>query len=288
MRLNKKNIKLTCASIFIGMGLFGFNSFENPSDTTQNKKLENPPVLENIEFQKGEMLTYIAGYAMFEAGEAVVKLDKHTKNVNDQECYKVDVTGRSIGIFGMTMKIRDLWQSYFSTDTRFPAQFNRDIVEGGYTLVEKLDFDQENGKVESHWYKKDKPEDIKNEHFEMKPNTHDIISGYYYLRTLDYEKMSEGDTIKMNAFWENKAYDFDIVYLGREKCYTKFGRIDSFVMSPIMPENDLFSGTHPIKFWVSNDVNRIPLKIQAELIVGAVNVDLVRYKGLKEKLKKVK
>ncbi|MBB6459246.1 DUF3108 domain-containing protein [Flammeovirga kamogawensis] len=275
MRLNTKYIKITAAILFIGFISFSF------------KTEQDPPIKSDISFEKGETLTYVAGYSVFEAGEAVVHLDKKLHQVNGEETYKVNVTGRSIGMFGMTMKIRDLWQSYFSTSTLYPVQFNRDIIEGGYTLEETINFDQVNGKADTEWKKKDKKE-IHKEHYEMPPHTHDVISGYYYLRTLDYDQMTKGDTISLNSFWENKAYDFDIVYLGVEKVYTKFGRIESYVMSPIMPENQLFSGTHPIKFWVSKDINRIPLKIQAELIVGSVNVDLVRYKGLKQKLKKSK
>ncbi|KXX71902.1 DUF3108 domain-containing protein [Flammeovirga sp. SJP92] len=275
MRLNKKNIIITCSCIFFGIAAFGFKTQQDlPKDTS-------------ITFEQGETLTYVAGYSVFEAGEAVVHLDKKFHEVNGKKCYKVDVHGKSIGMFGMGMKIRDLWQSYFDPETILPVQFNRDILEGGYTLEEKIDFDQVNGKAKVEWKKKDKPE-IHNEEYEMAPGSFDVISGYYLLRTLDYEQYTKGDTITMNTFWENKGYSFDIVYLGVEKCHTKFGRIESYVMSPIMPENQLFSGTHPIKFWVSKDVNRIPLKIQAELIVGAVNVDLVRYKGLKQKLKKSK
>ncbi|ANQ49427.1 DUF3108 domain-containing protein [Flammeovirga sp. MY04] len=288
MNIDKNNIKLTLSSFYVILGLSTLLTSKTFCQTTTNTRYEQPPIKSDIEFEKGEMLTYVAGYAMFDAGQAVVKLDKNIHEVNGQECYKVDVTGKSIGVFGFTMKIRDLWQSYFNTETLYPAQFNRDILEGSYTLIEQLDFDQENGKVDAMWHKKEDPPKKNYKEYEMQPNTHDVISGYYYLRTIDYDQLVKGDTITMNAFWENEGYDFNIIYLGKEKVYTKFGRIESFVMSPIMPENQLFSGTHPIKFWVSDDVNRIPLKIQAELIVGAVNVDVVKYKGLKQKLKKAK
>lgn len=275
MRLNKKNIIITCSSILLGIASYGF------------KTQQDLPKDKNITFEQGETLTYVAGYSVFEAGQATVHLDKKFHDINGKKCYKVDVNGKSIGMFGMGMKIRDLWQSYFDPETLLPVQFNRDIIEGGYTLEEKIDFDQENGLAKVEWKKKDLPE-IHNEEYEMSPQSFDVISGYYLLRTLDYSQYAEGDTISMNTFWENKGYSFDIIFLGKEKCSTKFGRIESYVLSPIMPENQLFSGAHPIKFWVSDDVNRIPLKVQAELIVGAVSVNLVRYKGLKEKLRKSK
>ncbi|MEH0154936.1 DUF3108 domain-containing protein [Limibacter armeniacum] len=237
----------------------------------------------NNDFERGETLTYIAGYAFVDAGQAVVKVDKDLHSMNGRTCYKVDVDAKSIGLFSWTTKIKDKWQSYVDTAAIIPMRFHRDIAENNYRLVETTDFDHINGKAKVTWYKKNK-KDEKNANYSIPTYAQDIISGYYYLRTLDYDNMQEGDTVKIDAFFEDKSYDFNLVYLGKEKIYTNFGRIDSFVMSPIMPDNKLFYGQHPIKFWVSNDANRVPLKINAELVVGAVEVNLVKHKGLKTKL----
>jgi hypothetical protein len=33
--------------------------------------------------------------------------------------------------------------------------------------------------------------------------------------------------------------------------------------------------------WISNDSNRIPLKVEAELLLGSVDLDMVGYESLK-------
>jgi hypothetical protein len=48
-----------------------------------------------------------------------------------------------------------------------------------------------------------------------------------------------------------------------------------------MPENKLFKGAHPIRMWISDDQNRIPLKIEAELLLGSVDLDITDYSNLK-------
>ena len=48
-----------------------------------------------------------------------------------------------------------------------------------------------------------------------------------------------------------------------------------------MPDNKLFSGKHPIKMWISDDLNRIPLKIEAEMLVGSVDLDIEEFSNLK-------
>jgi hypothetical protein len=109
----------------------------------------------------------------------------------------------------------------------------------------------------------------------------DIISGFYFLRKFDYNKMKVNDTIKINAFFEDKLYDFKIKYVGKTKIDTKFGDIQVIKLVPIMPDNQLFNGENSISVFLSDDKNKIPVRMQAEMFVGSVKVDLVKYSGLK-------
>ena len=112
----------------------------------------------------------------------------------------------------------------------------------------------------------------------MPKNAQDLVSGYYYLRTLNFDKLKEGDILTIDAFFDDEIYDFQIRFLGRESVKTKLGQIKSIVLSPIMPENSLFDGENSVKVWISDDSNKVPLKIKAEMFVGAVEIDIVKYK----------
>ena len=48
-----------------------------------------------------------------------------------------------------------------------------------------------------------------------------------------------------------------------------------------MPKNSLFDGENSIKFWLSADQYKIPLKIKADMFVGAVEIDITNYKPAK-------
>ncbi len=80
--------------------------------------------------------------------------------------------------------------------------------------------------------------------------------------------------IELDAFFEDEVYDFKIRIVGREEVKTKLGKIRSIVISPIMPENSLFDGENSIRVWISDDINKVPLKIKANMFVGAVEVDI--------------
>jgi hypothetical protein len=77
-------------------------------------------------------------------------------------------------------------------------------------------------------------------------------------------------------------------FKGRENVSTKFGVVSSFRISPVVPNNRFFSGKDPIKIWVSDDSNHIPLKVEVSLTIGSLVIELKRFSGLKSELNLVK
>jgi hypothetical protein len=55
-----------------------------------------------------------------------------------------------------------------------------------------------------------------------------------------------------------------------------------------MPNNKMFDGENSVTAWFSDDKNRIPVRISAQLFVGSAGVELTSYSGLKSKLNLVK
>jgi len=47
----------------------------------------------------------------------------------------------------------------------------------------------------------------------------------------------------------------------------------------------VFKEQESLTMWVSNDENRVPLKVQASLLVGSLKAELIQYKNLKTNLK---
>jgi hypothetical protein len=47
----------------------------------------------------------------------------------------------------------------------------------------------------------------------------------------------------------------------------------------------VFKEKESLTVWISNDQNKIPLRIKAELAVGSIKADLDAYKGLKHPFK---
>lgn len=234
-------------------------------------------VVKNNSFTTGEQLEYRVHYGIINAGVATMKIDDRIHTINGRPSYKIDVYGKSVGVFDLFTKIRDNWGAYVDTAALLPHRGYRNIEEGRYRKYEIVDFDQVNGKAKMTWLDRDTKRPKETKQFVTPTEVLDMVSGYYYLRTLNFSQYRPGDIIALEAFFDEEMYDFKIRYIRKEKLKTAVGEINAIVLRPIIPENKLFKGEDAIEVWISDDTNRIPLKIKASMFVGAVEIDIVKY-----------
>ena len=64
---------------------------------------------------------------------------------------------------------------------------------------------------------------------------------------------------------------------------TKAGSFKSVVFRPVMPENSIFEGEDAVLAWISDDDNKIPLKVEAEMFIGHAGIELTSFSGLRNK-----
>lgn len=235
-------------------------------------------VIPNTSFVRGEVIEYKAHYGFVNAADGTMIIDEELHTINGRPCFKIDVFGRSTGVFDLFMRIRDNWGTYLDTAAIVTQKSYRIIEEGKYRKNEVVNFDHENNLAKVHTFDNKKEQWRPVETYKVPNNVQDIVSGYYYIRTLKFDTLNSGDIIKIDAFFDDKVYDFEVRFLGRELVDTKIGKIRSVVIAPIMPENKLFKGEDAIKVWISDDINKVPLKIKAQMFVGAVEIDIQSYK----------
>ena len=75
-----------------------------------------------------------------------------------------------------------------------------------------------------------------------------------------------------------------IVYKGKKAIKTRIGKVRTLVFKPVMPKYKLFDGENSITAYFSDDKNRIPVKIDAEMFIGSAGVELTDYTGLRNPL----
>lgn len=232
----------------------------------------------NESFTAGEQLEYRAHYGFLNIGEGIVEVSPSLYRVNNRVCYRVNVFGRTAGTFDIGYKVRDTWRSYIDTSALIPQHFYVNIQENKYRKEEHVYFDHMKKTVRSE----EKNQETKE--FKIPDNVQDLISGYYFLRTINFNKLREGDTIRLAAFFDDEFYDFKVKYRGKGEVKTKFGTIKAIQITPVMPPNQLFKDENSIRVWISDDLNKIPIKVEADMFVGAIELDLKKFKGLKHDL----
>ena len=235
--------------------------------------------VENHSFDLGERLEYRVHYGMINAAVASMEISNQIVYRNNRPCYKVDVWGRSVGLFDLITSINDNWGTYLDTAAIVPHGFYRILEEGRYRKFEYVDFDHQKQEAVTTILDKKTKEPREVVTTKVPENVQDMVSGYYYLRTLDFSKMKEGQLISFDAFFDLEQYDFKIRYIGKETLRTKLGKFKTIVLQPILPKNGLFTGEDAIKVWITDDSNKIPLKVKASMFVGAVEIDIKRISG---------
>ncbi len=121
----------------------------------------------------------------------------------------------------------------------------------------------------------------------MQDSIQDLISAFYYLRN-NYEakNLKVGETIELKMLYDDDGiFKFKLKYLGKEILRTKFGKVECLKFRPYVQSGRIFKEQESLSLWVSNDLNKIPIRIKAELSVGAIKADLDGYNGLKNQFK---
>ena len=239
----------------------------------------------NASFRAGETIRYKVHYGVINAAEATVETASSLERVANRPCYKATVSGHTTGSFDFFLHVKDQWRSYIDTASILPLRSSREIEESKYRKKEVVDFDQAHDVVnvlQTHT-----KEPIRYT-FKVPNNVQELVSGFYYLRTLNYDHMKVGEVIHMGGFFDESTFNLDVTFRGREVIETKAGTLRVLKLVPKMPTNRIFRGEEAIKVYLSDDRNKIPVLFQAELFVGAVKVDMYKYEGLKYRLNMAK
>ena len=226
-------------------------------------------------FDAGEWFKFRIHYGLVNAGYATLEVKEAT--INNKKVYHAIGKGYTTGLSRFFFRVDDLYESYFDKETGNSYQFIRKINEGGYTKNQEGFFNQDANKVLIKDYK-NKTETS----FKTPEEIQDIMSSFYFLRnhpTID--KLKVGESVAIDMFFDNETTKFKLKYLGKEDIETKFGTISTMIFRPLVQSGRVFKEEESLTVWISDDDNKIPIRIKASLLVGSIKAELESFKGLK-------
>ncbi len=229
--------------------------------------------LPNHCFKAGEYFDYKVKYGFLSIGEATVDVSQQIFSVNNRPCYRVNIFGRTTGITDL-FHIRNTYRSYLDTSAILPQKFLMDLQENNYHKEQTITFDHTTNAAT-------REQDKDRKSFKLPDNVHDVVSGYYFLRTIDFTKVKAGETVSANMFFDDEIYNMKVRFNGKGIVRTRFGKINVIKLNPVLPKNKMFEGEDAIRIWVSDDKNRVPIRIEIDFSVGTATMELKNYRNTK-------
>lgn len=227
----------------------------------------------------GEWFKFRVHYGFVTAGYATLQVNNAT--LNGKEVFHLKGSGETVGVSDWFFNVEDRYQSYVDKKKDIPYRFIRKIDEGGHTKDMQIDF--------NHGTRTAKVLDREKgttSYFTFPKETQDMMSAFYYLRNnLDTKNLKVGDVMDMNMFFDEENYKFRLKFLGREVLKTEFGKVKCLIFRPYVQAGRVFKEKESLTVWVSDDDNKMPLLIKADLAVGSLKATLIEFKGLQHSFK---
>ena len=227
----------------------------------------------------GEFFKFRVHYGFVTAGYATLKVED--ASINGKDVFHVHGFGETVGLSKWFFEVEDDYQSYIDKQKNIPYRFLRKINEGGYTKDIQIDFNHTSNKATVNDKKHNEITVLS-----FPSETQDMISAFYYLRNqLDTENLKTGDVVEMNMFFDKENYKFRLKFLGKEVLDTNFGRVRTLIFRPYVQSGRVFKEKESLTVWISDDKNKIPLLVKADLAVGSLKATLTEFKGLQHSFK---
>ncbi len=243
--------------------LFSFKTVMPKSDYCEVK---------NTTISDGEHISYSVFYSVvgIYVNAGITTFSTSLEKINNRPVYHVVGVGTTLSTYDWIYRVRDRYESYIDTATFRPLKFVRDIQEGGFKKYENISFNHETNTAIS-------TEGV----FKMPDCVQDVLSAIYFTRNIDFKKYKTGDRIPFKMFLDNEVYDMYIRYLGKETIKTKYGKFNTLKFKPLLVKGTIFQGGENMVVWISDDANRVPVRIESPIVVGSIKADMMSFKNLR-------
>ncbi|MFO0357091.1 MAG: DUF3108 domain-containing protein [Sphingobacteriaceae bacterium] len=231
---------------------------------------ENLPNATNTAFKEGEILTYRMHYGALNAGIAVLEVKPQVLDISGRKVMHIVANGYTNGAADWFFKVRDRYETYLDKDAMVPWLFVRRVDEGGFKFSQDYTFNHYTKKV-----------DVGNgEKFDFPVGIQDMVSSFYTARSMDLSNAKAGDTFTLNSFVDKEIWPLKIKFIGREEIETDIGRYKCLKFRPVVQKGRVFKHDEDLNVWISDDKNHIPMRVQANIIIGSIKMDITSAKNL--------
>lgn len=235
------------------------------------------PVLKNEAFKRGELLSFRLHYGIIDAGVATLGITDETRELGGRKTFHIVGLGSSKGAFDWFYRVRDRYETFIDEKAIVPWLFVRRVDEGGYKIEQDYIFNHFSKKVNVGG----------GEMYPIEPNMQDMLSAFYHARTMDLSAAKPNTIYAINCFMDKEVWPLKIKFICRETITTDLGTFKCLKFRPIVQKGRVFKREEDLNIWITDDKNHIPIKGQADVLVGSIKAELTSYSGLANPISKV-
>ncbi len=108
----------------------------------------------------------------------------------------------------------------------------------------------------------------------------DLVSGFYYLRS---QPLAVGKQVLLHLFDSKEYAATSVDILRREQLHLRgFREVDTLVVHPLLKTAGFFRRTGDILIWLTDDLYRVPVRMETSIALGRVTAELVSAEGERE------
>lgn len=250
-------------ALIFGLGGVGLARQANLAQTAAPASAELSP------FKPGEKLTYAVTWSVFPAGEVTSEVDK--SGDGPDSALEINAAARSSGAVSLLYNIDNAYHAAVDPKTLCSRQITKTINEGRRHKQTHIVFDEHTREAvldERDMGKANHP--LKHTENAIPACVEDIVTAFYYLRR---QPMQVGDKISVPVNDGSKTHVVIIDVQAREQIKTPLGVRTAFRLEP-RALGDLYKKKGRMLIWISDDSQRLPLRIKAMMLIGTITGSL--------------
>lgn len=224
-----------------------------------------------VPFRAGETLTYDVGWSSFvTAGTATVSV-KEKKPSYGSTAYYIVAEGRPTPLLSKMYTLYYKADTLLDTYSLLPQRGSLYSEEGKRKRMKTTVFNQARKQAT---YEIETRTLVKKD-LAIPGFTQDALSAVYVLRSIPFKP---GEKFNMPVSDNGNVYRVQMQVGAIEPVKTGLGVINGLKITPVISGPDK-SSPRGLALWISNDARRLPLKMEAQLMVGKFTVTLRQVTG---------
>ena len=222
-----------------------------------------------LPFSPGETLTYDLSWQVFSAGQVIASLSRVREGSKDS--YEARAIAQSRGFVSLLYNLQDEFHSFFNPEALCSESISKRINEGRRHKNTRIVFDSARKLAvldEQDLAVKGAP--AKHAESEIPACVQDVVSAFYFVRR---QPLRVGREIRLPINDGSKTADVRVEVQALETIRTPLGVRSAFRLEPTVFAS-LLKRKGRMQIWLSDDPERLPLRIKAMISVGTVTADL--------------